>query len=31
VLPLTDTRAAYEALEQRGRRGKIVIQVSDGR
>ncbi|GAA1852110.1 NADP-dependent oxidoreductase [Asanoa iriomotensis] len=28
VLPLTETRSAYEALEQRGRRGKIVIHVS---
>ncbi|MEV0717797.1 NADP-dependent oxidoreductase [Asanoa sp. NPDC050611] len=31
VLPLAETRAAYEALEQHGRRGKIVIRVSDGR
>jgi NADPH:quinone reductase-like Zn-dependent oxidoreductase len=29
VLPLTSTRAGYEALEERGRRGKIVIHVAD--
>ncbi|WP_328519687.1 zinc-binding dehydrogenase [Kribbella sp. NBC_00359] len=29
VLPLTSTRAGYEALEERGRRGKIVIQVAE--
>jgi NADPH:quinone reductase-like Zn-dependent oxidoreductase len=29
VLPLSETRAGYEALEQRGRRGKIVIHVAD--
>ncbi|MFC4021764.1 NADP-dependent oxidoreductase [Micromonospora sp. GCM10011542] len=29
VLPLRETRAGYEALEQGGRRGKIVIHVAD--
>jgi len=29
VVPLADTRAAYEALEARHRRGKIVLHVSD--
>jgi NADPH:quinone reductase-like Zn-dependent oxidoreductase len=29
VLPLTETRSGYEALEQGGRRGKIVIHVAD--
>ncbi|GIF46401.1 quinone oxidoreductase [Asanoa ferruginea] len=29
VLPLTDTRAGYAALDGHGRRGKIVIHVAD--
>ena len=29
VLPLTDTRAGFQALDQHGRRGKIVIHVAD--
>ncbi|MFE7530259.1 NADP-dependent oxidoreductase [Kitasatospora sp. NPDC057542] len=30
VVPLAQTRAAYEALEKEHRRGKVVIQVADG-
>ncbi|MEV7189693.1 NADP-dependent oxidoreductase [Kitasatospora sp. NPDC093102] len=30
VVPLAQTRAAYEALETEHRRGKVVIQVADG-
>ncbi|SNS27338.1 NADP-dependent oxidoreductase [Actinacidiphila glaucinigra] len=30
VVPLTETRAAYEALEHEHRRGKVVIHVADG-
>lgn len=29
VVPLTETRAAYEALEREHRRGKVVIHVAD--
>jgi NADPH:quinone reductase-like Zn-dependent oxidoreductase len=29
ILPLTDTRAGYTALDGHGRRGKIVIHVAD--
>ncbi|MEH0830198.1 zinc-binding dehydrogenase, partial [Micromonospora sp. CPCC 205714] len=29
VLPLTETRSGYEALETGKRRGKIVIHVAD--
>ncbi|MFD4970930.1 NADP-dependent oxidoreductase [Streptomyces sp. NPDC058424] len=30
VVPLEQTRAAYEALDREHRRGKVVIQVADG-
>ncbi|MFJ9448284.1 NADP-dependent oxidoreductase [Kitasatospora sp. NPDC101235] len=30
VVPLAQTRAAYEALENEHQRGKVVIQVADG-
>ncbi|MGX1549481.1 NADP-dependent oxidoreductase [Streptomyces adustus] len=30
VVPLAQTRAAYEALEKEHRRGKVVIHVADG-
>ncbi|MGW3243355.1 NADP-dependent oxidoreductase [Streptomyces sp. NPDC001070] len=30
VVPLADTRAAYQALEREHRRGKVVIHVADG-
>jgi NADPH:quinone reductase-like Zn-dependent oxidoreductase len=30
VVPLAQTRAAYEALEKEHRRGKVVIQVAEG-
>ncbi|MER7768762.1 NADP-dependent oxidoreductase [Kitasatospora sp. NPDC096140] len=30
VVPLAQTRAAYEALEKEHRRGKVVIEVADG-
>ena len=30
VFPLADARAAFERSEQRGKRGKVVLRVSDG-